>query len=59
MIDSHRALLFGGKQENARVADIYIFDFKTKVRDGCSALQRLCNTLTNQQKKISQHEFGV
>ncbi len=35
MVDSHRAMLFGGKQEEKRVSDIYIFDFKTMVsREG-------------------------
>ena len=31
MIDTHRALLFGGRQGERRVADIYIFDFDTRV----------------------------
>ena len=31
MIDSHRALLFGGRQETGRVSHIYIFDFETMV----------------------------
>ena len=31
MVDSHRAMLFGGKQEEHRVSDIYMFDFDTMV----------------------------
>ena len=31
MIDSHRALLFGGRQELGRVSDVYIFDLTTRV----------------------------
>lgn len=31
MIDTHRALLLGGRQGERRVADMYIFDFDTRV----------------------------
>ena len=32
MIDPHRALLFGGRQETGRVSSVYIFDFRELVR---------------------------
>ena len=32
MIDPHRALLFGGRQETGRVGSVYIFDFRELVR---------------------------
>ena len=32
MIDTHRALMFGGRHATGRVSDVYIYDFHKSVR---------------------------
>ena len=47
MIDPHRALLFGGRQETGRVSSVYIFDFRDLVRRSVTCTWNFINYTDN------------